>query len=844
MKRFCLFLALCGLCCSLGARELVVTLTDGQRYAYHLSSKDKAVMLLCDEGFELGGDRYQVADVVELRIYAECPDDAIPTGVEGVGGQRRAAGGQEIFYDLQGRRLKQTSNLPRGIYVTNDGRKVWAGHQVMENLSNPVPEFAEGQNPCATRGMALSSIDTIWSKSNDRFAEGKTFDTREVDSIVFVNSQMRLYTGGTMRAHMYSTALGLTTGAACSDALVFADPGRIIWKPTSSDYDYNNDYTKDTNRWNFAHSRESEHFIVFWDRDFGDNPNSTSLPSAMRVNVDDLLQKAEQFYRTNIVRLGMATVGEGVSRLDKYKMSIYLIYQSEWKAEGAGNDNMIGTLWVNPSTCQPVGSTIAHEVGHCFQYQVACDWRAQGKSDYMRRGWRYGFGSNASGGNAFWEQCAQWQAHQDYPSECFNYQLSDWMSNYHRHLCHEWMRYASYWWQYQLVERHGYEAYGRLWRESVSPEDPLETYIRLFCGGSLDSLWADYYDYACRLVNYQFADIHPYVSASAKDYKVALNKSDDGAWQVAYASCPETAGVNIIRLNLPAAGTEVSADFVGLDPGTALLTADPALALKYEDDKSVSYAVTRYNTAGKVADKGWRYGFVAVVDDQIQRSPMMSAAEGKATYTVPTGATSLAFVVIGAPKTYGRHAWDDNDNNDQQWPYKVRFGGTNPQGKYDFDPDEAPCDTTVTYTVTAKGSSSAYELGTISLEGTGLMEAVAKALKLQGTDFTSRVMSIAAGTTAKPTEDKVVFALKHPTTGKYIYTYTATSGFWCSAAGASQAYGSAPVYVEYTASTNTLAWGHMPSTGAGKTYTLRPTFVYVKDGKEYHATIQLTIKLT
>ena len=71
---------------------------------------------------------------------------------------------------------------------------------------------------------------------------------------------------------------------------------------------------------------------------------------------------------------------------------------------GRGYDNVIGALWVNPSTCKPVGSTIAHEIGHSFQYQVYCDQILRGETDAwaFKSGLRYGYeGSN--GGNGFWE---------------------------------------------------------------------------------------------------------------------------------------------------------------------------------------------------------------------------------------------------------------------------------------------------------------------------------------------------------------------------------------------------------------------------------------------------------
>lgn len=37
-------------------------------------------------------------------------------------------------------------------------------------------------------------------------------------------------------------------------------------------------------------------------------------------------------------------------------------------------------------------------------------------------------------------------------------------------------------------------------------------------------------------------------------------------------------------------------------------------------------------------------------------------------------------MVSGAPAGHWRHAWDDNDANDEQWPYQVSFVNTNLQG--------------------------------------------------------------------------------------------------------------------------------------------------------------------
>ena len=138
--------------------------------------------------------------------------------------------------------------------------------------------------------------------------------------------------------------------------------------------EFNFDMLRNDAKWSWFRSKQSEHFFVFWDAYFGDDPNSTSLKEEDRVDVDDLLQKAEQFYKTNITRLGMVVTGQGKSYLDQYKMEIYLLDPTPewWVATGSGYDDVIGALWVTPSTCKPVGSVIGHEIGHSFQYQTYC----------------------------------------------------------------------------------------------------------------------------------------------------------------------------------------------------------------------------------------------------------------------------------------------------------------------------------------------------------------------------------------------------------------------------------------------------------------------------------------
>jgi len=84
------------------------------------------------------------------------------------------------------------------------------------------------------------------------------------------------------------------------------------------------DMLSSDSKWSFTRMKQSEHFFVFWEAGFGDDPNSDDVPSSLRVDIDDLLEKAEQFYTTNITKLQMAVTGKGVSQLDNYKMEIYL----------------------------------------------------------------------------------------------------------------------------------------------------------------------------------------------------------------------------------------------------------------------------------------------------------------------------------------------------------------------------------------------------------------------------------------------------------------------------------------------------------------------------------------
>ena len=432
------------------------------------------------------------------------------------------------------------------------------------------------------------------------------------------------------------------------------------------------DYDDPDSRWCWQRSRESEHFFLFWEPGFGLDPNADEVPEALRVDTADLLAKAERFWHTNVDTLGMAEVGVGRSRLDSCKMQIYLLYTEDWVATGSGYDDMIGALWVSPMTCHPVGSTIAHEIGHCFQYQVYCDQLLNGGANDFHSGFRYGYpGSN--GGNGFWEQCAQWVSFVDYPAEALTgWDFDSWPGNAHRAFEHEWTRYQSYWLQMYWTEKHGRDAVARVWRESRYPEDALTAYCRIFCGGSAEVLNAELYEYAARMATFDLPGLSAWSGARIGSYRPVFYKY--GAWQqVAYASCPGEGGFNVIDLDIAGRDT-VTVEFSGLKGGATLATGDPGRYHKGEDEYGAPKVAGTVHTYNKTsAQPGWRYGFVALMEDgrRVYGEPC-AEQNGTISWTLEPGTESLYLVVVGAMQSVTANPWDDNERTDAQAPYRYR----------------------------------------------------------------------------------------------------------------------------------------------------------------------------
>lgn len=420
------------------------------------------------------------------------------------------------------------------------------------------------------------------------------------------------------------------------------------WEVTSTFYDP----LKPESLYYFGRSKQSEHFILFWDKDFGDkSPDNSAAP--YHLDTDKFLAWCEQIYNyyVNTLKFAHYTPADK-SYLDTYKFQIYLWHQTEWAAYGSGpEDNITGCLWVNPEAANS-RSTVAHEIGHSFQYQTACDLVLNKKAASV---YNVAFRYDQGQGSTFWEQTAQWQSFQMCPEETFtNYYFSVFCDNCNRHFAHEDMRYGSYFFHYYWVDQYGIDAVANVWRSATKPKDSLESYMHAY-NIDIDTFNAQLYDYASRCATWDFGQIRTAGSRYAGAIGWKGTDAGDGYYMVHPSKAPEATGFNLIRLSA-APGEELTANFVGL-PNQA-----------------------GFNRSGDASQAGWTLGFVALGSDMNTRyysDPVMATAatdnSATASWTVPAGAQYVWAVVACTPTTYITHLWDENNTNDRHWPYKIQF---------------------------------------------------------------------------------------------------------------------------------------------------------------------------
>lgn len=657
---------------------------------------------------------------------------------------------------------------------------------------------------------AAMAQDTLWVQYDNRFADNKFFAlSSKVDSVEFCLTGLnianpypilKLYNSSLTKGYSEYRISSLVN-ADLSGRVMFQNPGRILFKPSSLS---SLDFMNEASQWCFKRSMESEHFVVFWEKGFGDDP--TKAASGYAFNPKTMLNNAEKYW-DKYVELGFITPGK--STTDQYKIEMFANYTSDWVANGAGQDFKVGTLNVSPwAIGSRGGSTVAHEIGHTFQYLVSCDLGTT-------HGFNYGYGAGASGGNGWWESCANWQAYKCYPAMQFTdgENFEGHLNYHHLNLLHEDWRYQNCFIHDYWCMKHGNDFIGRLWRESIKPEDPVEAYKRLN-GLDQDAFCNEQMEGYMRMATWDIDGVRDAAKHRIGQHvtHLHLTADNDGTWEVDSAYCPQNYGYSIINLNTVAPGTVVKANFKGIAgaEGYRAINVDKA---------------------------GWRYGFVAYANDGTRTyGNIESAADGVATLTVPEGCTRLFFVVMGAPTEHWRHPWDDNASNDEQWPYQVRFENTDVYGNFnEYPADYVPRDTTI-YIDAELAVSNSYSSTRVQYD----MAAVSQALGLS----TKQMQSVGRTATANP---RFVGIDANGTIHTGTTTSTSSStvfGHWFNSAGNVCNYdGTAYIFAEFYPDKYGCYVGQYPSRlTKGKTYTIKQGIQYQKNGKWYTATMVVRLK--
>ena len=383
-----------------------------------------------------------------------------------------------------------------------------------------------------------------------------------------------------------------------------------------------NDFTNPDSKWSYYRMAATENVVVFWEKGFGNDlskaPDLDGHP--MTVDLQNLLSRLEYFYQTYRDEFKFTLPG---SKADSLRMMVMLNYSLEGTAYGGDYDNTIGALWIAPNRVQDKKlNCIAHELGHSFQIQIACD----------------GMGHGLGGG--IYEMCSQWMLWQVNPEWTTdeNYHWEAFRKLFHlRFLAGENIYHSPYVLEYWST-KHGVRVMADLFREGHRGEDIAQVYMRML-GLSISDMADEMYDCYSRLVTFDF----PRVKISHKKYACQLETpvtQVGNVWKPEQEFIPQTYGFNVIPLPLKAS----SIKFEGL---------------------------------GNKAKDGYRWG-VVLIDGNMNATylPMQRGFSGKISYKLAADTMKAYLVVVGCPadeyKSLGGNPYERrNETPERTYPYQI-----------------------------------------------------------------------------------------------------------------------------------------------------------------------------
>ena len=636
-----------------------------------------------------------------------------------------------------------------------------------------------------------------------------------------------------MKRHFVLLAVLMMTALAmhAQKKMYVPDEWRNPWPSDSLLYAENDPDNKYT--WSKSRSVESDNVIVFWDKGYGSTLPSKS-PSAYRVDEQDLLKKCEEFYDLEINKLGF--VDPATTNLRKYKVMVLLNHTTEWVCYGGGYDFEVSALWLGPSACKPVGHSVAHEVGHSFHYMCYSDH--SGNNHHSSSTDNTGFHLACGNGQAIWEQTAQWQAAQSYPGEMFNQSIGVFRRSHNYAFSHEWHRYQSYWMHYFLCQYYDdITTVGQVWRQPMTGQSAgngtdFNQALMALKGLDAVGLYKLYYDYAAHLATWDIEACKPYRNNYIGDFDYRCVMTDDGSYQVALSSTPQSTGFNVIPLEVPEAGQQVTTHFTAMRAASKLAEGDPAEMLNGETQWG-KVNRTMYIRPASPSQRAFRLGYVALMKDGSRRyfnedslyCQGTSEVTEDVSMTVPEGTSRLWLIVSPAPKKYVQHKWTEQAENAEHWPYRFSLEGTSLGSRAvvyvspKLDGREE-ADITLTYDVYMPRRSNYDALG-VTIGGQALAM-LGTALQVSAADITAKIQNYAA---SGPSVGRMMFYPLKPNTLELVNRGKTANGYghWFNANGAVCEYSdaSASLYSEPQISSMTFNIGQYPNRCQnGKTYTI------------------------
>lgn len=417
--------------------------------------------------------------------------------------------------------------------------------------------------------------------------------------------------------------------------IYFTQANKVLYIPEGTENQTREEFNSPDSKFNIHCMMESSNVAVLWDRAFGTNPLADQIRP---FDPEELLEVSEEVYAYLRNELKFASVANSCA--DKYKLIIFMRYDDDGGAGGAGRDD-VGMLWISPNHMDnPKHNIIYHEMSHSFQYIANFDGGAR-------------FGGTGS----FYEMTSQWTLLRRYPDwiDLEYSHFKDFMLRTHLTLGHKENQYHSPYVLEYWADKHGVEIISEIWQKAIEADKKnfMLAYQRI-TNTSQEKFNEEIYDAATKFITWDLKHIETaYKAKGANMHTCELNQYGN-TYAITSARCPQNYGYNGIKLKVPTAGSTVTINFEG------------------STSSNNEFIIQKPEKAE------WRYGFLAVKTDGTRVYGEMnkvnaSSKSGTAIFTVPEGTQHLWLVVAATPTEY----WYSEDN---QWPYEFTLEGTEPDG--------------------------------------------------------------------------------------------------------------------------------------------------------------------